>query len=148
MSKPLYQIIASKLVAYNNCANRAALGAEHNIWGERHFNALKAAVKEGMPSGSGFDNGTQIEIESSKKDKLVFLTSYHHMDANGFYDGWTEHQVIITPSFDGFDIRVTGRNRNEIKEYIEGAFYEALRKRYDESYDEATETYHYHGIID
>ena len=44
------------------------------------------------------------------------------MSETGFYDGWTEHKVIVTPSFAGIDLRITGRNRNDIKDHIHDCF--------------------------
>ena len=78
-------------------------------------------IMQGAPSGSGFDSGTQLDDKSTPK-KLIFNTSYHHMDDAGYYIGWTDHQVIITPSFDGMDIKVTGKNYNDIKDYIGDVF--------------------------
>ena len=50
------------------------------------------------------------------------------MTEHGYYDGWTEHDVIVTPSLrsPGFSLRITGRNRRDIKEYIADAFHDAL----------------------
>jgi hypothetical protein len=49
------------------------------------------------------------------------------MNDGGFYDGWTDHSVIVTPSLvEGFNLRVTGRNRKDIKEYIAEQFCMAL----------------------
>lgn len=78
-------------------------------------------IMAGAPSGSGFDSGTTLGDKSTPK-KLIFNTSYHHMDDDGFYIGWTHHKVIITPSFDGMDIKVTGKNYNDIKDYIGDVF--------------------------
>ena len=75
-----------------------------------------------MPSGSGVDSGTKL-LDNSTPDRLVFQADFHHMDENGFYDGWTEHQIIVTPSLAyGFNVRITGRNRNEIKDYLADLF--------------------------
>jgi hypothetical protein len=52
------------------------------------------------------------------------------MDKTGMYDGWTNHSLIVKPSFDGLNIRVTGRNKNYIKEYLADLFYEALTQEY------------------
>lgn len=49
------------------------------------------------------------------------------MNENGYYDGWTEHTVTVVPTFDGVDIRIGGRNRNDIKEYMHQTFDQALR---------------------
>ena len=49
----------------------------------------------------------------------MLYTHFHHMNDGGFYDGWTEHSVVVTPSLVyGFDTRITGRDRNDIKNYI------------------------------
>ena len=71
-----------------------------------------------MPSGSGFDSGTKFDFDKSTPNKLVFQTSYHHMNQNGYYDGWTEHTITVTPSLQfGFDAVIGGRDRNGWKEY-------------------------------
>jgi hypothetical protein len=76
---------------------------------------------ETAPSGSGFDAGTQVNEDRS--DILLFTTAYHHMDEDGFYDGWTEHTVRVKPSLAwGFDLTVSGRDRNDIKDYIADVF--------------------------
>ena len=57
----------------------------------------------------------------------MFRVDFHHMDDNGYYDGWTEHVVTVKPSlcFD-IEISVSGRNRNGIKEYILDTFHHLL----------------------
>lgn len=76
-----------------------------------------------LPHGSGFDSGTKIDLDASHADRLVFHTSYHHMNDGGFYDGWTEHTVTVTPAFIGtFHIRISGPSRNDIKEVISQEF--------------------------
>ena len=73
------------------------------------------------PSGSGFDSGT--ELVTGSMNKLVFKTAFHHMDEMGGYDGWTEHKVTVTGSllFD-YNIKISGRDRNNIKEYMTEVF--------------------------
>lgn len=88
-------------------------------------------VHEYMPSGSGIDMGTKIVWERTTAKRIVLSAPFHHMDEHGFYDGWTDHNIIITPRFDGdFDLQVTGRNRNQIKEYLGDTFHYALSKSY------------------
>jgi hypothetical protein len=104
------------------------------VWFERHTDRI-AALNGVMPSGAGFDNGTEIVLADdlakaagcSTGAKLVFQTAFHHMTADGVYDGWTEHTVTVTPSFiGGFDLKVSGRDRNQIKDYIADTFSHAL----------------------
>lgn len=121
LTRPLYRAIAEKLQAIENC--REAGNAE---WESRHGDAIEELVKAHMPSGSGFDNGTILDDDSTP-DKLVFLTSFHHMNDGGMYDGWTYHSVTIKASLaNGFDMRIGGRDRNDIKDYIAECFSQAL----------------------
>lgn len=72
-----------------------------------------------LPSGSGIDNGMTFEWTKSKPNKLVFKFSWHHMDEHGGYDGWTDHTLTITPCFVfGFVMKITGRDKNQIKAYL------------------------------
>jgi len=79
-----------------------------------------------LPSGSGFDAGTRLDRVKSLPDKIVLGTSFHHMDQHGGYCGWTEHDVVITPSFIGAQIKVTGRDKRQIKDYISDTMHEVL----------------------
>lgn len=120
----IYQAIANRIQSINNCIEN------NNVeWLEKHKAKLYELVKNQMPSGSGFNNGTGIAVHMSDPNRLVFFTSFHHMNDCGFYDGWTEHKVIVTPDLShGFNLRITGRDRNEIKDYIHEVFDYALRK--------------------
>ncbi len=117
----LYQAIARTLQALRNSQNVLNVA-----WAERHAEDLKKFVAM-LPDGSGFDRGTQLDQSKSTADKLVFNTAFHHMDAHGGYAGWTEHTVTVRAclQFD-FYVTVSGRNRNDIKEYIADAFNSAL----------------------
>ena len=119
---PLYRRLASLLGSADRCD-----AAGNTEWATRHRDTIRDLVKQHMPSGSGFDNGTALDEDASSPDKLVFTTSFHHMDADGVYGGWTEHKVTVTPSLAfGFDLRVSGRDRNGIKDYIAETFGHAL----------------------
>lgn len=84
-----------------------------------------------LPSGSGIDCGTKIDIDKSNTNEIVLHCSYHHMNDNGFYDGWTEHKIRIWPTFDGFDFTISGRNRNDVKEYLEQCYHQTLSDECD-----------------
>jgi hypothetical protein len=128
MERKVYQQIASCLQAIENCRKSG-----NTAWEERHGETIKALVDRFMPSGSGFDNGTELD-ESSKPNRLVFTTAFHHMNDGGMYDGWTEHSVIVTPDLaSGFDLRITGRDRNEIKDYIGEVFHSGLSATVDDA---------------
>ena len=124
MKSKIYQSIARKNQAIFNCEKSGNL-----TWQLNHKNAILDLVHETAPSGSGIDCGTKIELADCTENKLVFLCQFHHMNDNGFYDGWTEHKVIITPDLaSGFNIRITGRDRNQIKEYLYDVYSEWLNE--------------------
>src|SRR5574337_494655 len=117
----LYTAIARAVGAAIRCEIPGASCAE---WGPKHRARIDALVRERCPSGSGFNNGTKFDHDRSRPDRLILRTAFHHMDENGFYDGWTEHDVIVTPSLEfGYAIRVTGRNQLNIKDYIADLFH-------------------------
>lgn len=121
--QPLYQSIARALLAM-----KSAEETGNEEWARMHWRRAAQLSHEHLPSGAGFDNGSKLD-RSSTADKLVFLTAFHHMDESGGYDGWTEHQVVVKSSLAwGFELRVTGRDRNEIKSYIAECFGEDLGK--------------------
>lgn len=96
-------------------------------WYGRHADRIRALVSKYLPRGSGFDSGTTIDMDRSRPDFLVFCTSFHHMDENGFYDGWTEHTVTVRACMiHGIRMHITGPNRNDILDYIGESFQHAL----------------------
>jgi len=89
-----------------------------------------ARLMDSAPRGSGFDNGTTVD--QGRGGTLEFTTVFHHMDENGYYDGWTHHVVRVKPSLAwGFDLTASGPNRNEIKDYITDVFEARLRQEVD-----------------
>jgi hypothetical protein len=92
---------------------------KENIEGAQHE---LIHLMDSAPSGSGFDNGTTID-KLSTANRLIFNTSFHHMNEDGYYIYWTSHRVIITPDLThNFSIRITGKNKRDIKEYIGDEF--------------------------
>lgn len=129
-NRPLYQVLASLIDAHARCMERSGHADE---WRKRYRDRIKALVRDKMPSGSGCDIGTKIDLETSKPDRLVFCVEFHHMDDHGHYDGWTSHEVIVTPSLQfGISLRITGRNRNEIKDHLHEIFDLSLRAEVQE----------------
>jgi hypothetical protein len=95
-------------------------------WKDRHEESINEICSV-LPHGSGIDGKCEISLELCKKDRIVFYVEFHHMDENGYYAGWTEHNIILTPSFIfGFEMRITGRNNNDIKEYLHQIFSEVF----------------------
>lgn len=138
MKQPLYLAIATLLQRQRYLADSFLHSQQESS--RNHYLAMKvhvedvltAFLKEHLPSGSGFDAGTQLDSDSCEvknrefPGRLWFETSYHHMDEHGGYDGWTEHNVVVVPVFGGFDIKVSGINKNGIKDDIAEVFHNVL----------------------
>ena len=121
-TRPLYRVLADLVTARANCRKSA-----NNEWLHRHGEKLTELCNDMLPSGSGIDNGTRLEEDACKDGaRLVFTLSFHHMNDAGMYDGWTDHVATVTPSFQGIDIAISGRNRNDIKDYLYETLHFAL----------------------
>ncbi len=127
LPRKLYQILAGSVQARLNCLADEERTNEKHAWTVKHTYIIETLVKEFMPSGSGIDSGTKIDLDQSTGEKLVFHFGYHHMDEYGGYDGWTEHKLTVTPSLQfKFNLSISGRNRNDIKEYLHETYSCAL----------------------
>ena len=123
--KTLASELANLVIARANC-----IKSGNDEWRDRHEQRADELCREMLPHGNGIDgNHATIDWDASSDRRLVLAPAdFHHMDENGTYDGWTEHRVIVTPSLAfGIDVRVTGRDRNSIKEYLAEQFDYALR---------------------
>ena len=97
----------------------------NTIW-ENRVNAKVETFAQYLPSGSGVDSGTTIEEGDCTDSRIVLSCGFHHMNDAGYYTQWTQHKIILDASFGGFNIRVTGRNINDIKDYLADLFHSAL----------------------
>lgn len=121
MERKVYQVLASRIAARLN-----SMKVGHQ-WVERHTDAIEQIERDYLPSGSGFDAGTKIDLEASNGNRLVLVTEFHHMNEMGGYDGWTTHRVIVEPDlYYGFTLTITGRDRDQIKDYLSDMFNQAL----------------------
>lgn len=94
----------------------------NEVWKEKHEIRINEML-ELLPHGSGIDEGIKFDWEGSKKDKLIFNFGFHHLNENGYYDGWTNHKLIVIPSFiGGYAMDIKGINRNMVKDYLYDVF--------------------------
>lgn len=75
-----------------------------------------------LPSGSGIDYGCKIDVKNSGKNKVVILFDFHFLNDSGYYDGCENYRIIIKPELTGFDMRIIGKNREQIKDYFYDLF--------------------------
>jgi hypothetical protein len=157
----VYELIASFLQARDNCIDKmrhlnpnavtASIPIQENEyhrlqeWRDRHESTIEQLVADFLPSGAGWDHGTKINFDRSTPEKLVFYGSYHHMN-EGFYSGWTDHTIIVRPSLvSDYVLAISGRNRNDIKDYLYQTFDYALRRM---AYWRDTDSRYHHAPID
>ena len=101
-------------------AKRSCIESGNQAWEETWDKRIDEYMAS-APSGSGWDEGTRLGEWNGRT--IVFFGSFHHMDEGGGYDGWTEHIIRVNPSLAcGFDLTISGRNRNDIKEYLSEMF--------------------------
>ena len=136
MTRKVYQTIAALVDARARCltSTTRVMDGDTDVtlshWQDmanRHEVTVNLLCRDRLPNGSGWDSGTTIDWHASTAEKLVFYGEYHHMDDGGFYDGWTEHTVTVRPSLAfGIELKISGRNRNAIKDYLADLFHTAL----------------------
>ena len=86
-----------------------------------------ALLQELLPIVKGIEKKSVILLKSTE-NRIVIDTAYWH----DLLQEWTEHQIVVTPSFEGeINVRVTGKNVDNIKEYLHEVFREALMKEYE-----------------
>jgi hypothetical protein len=128
-TQTLAGFIAATVGALQRCEK------DGNDFAVKHRELLEYIERNLLPRGAGIDSGTTIAYSRCTDEKLVLLTSYHHMNDGGMYDGWTEHTVTVRAGFNGLLITISGPNRNEIKDYLHETFHDCLSATdaYDES---------------
>ena len=125
-----------KLLAAAVGARLRSIETWNTVWQERHENRIKMIETDILPHGSGFDVGCNVDLDRSMADRIVIVTSFHHMSDAGYYTRWTDHDVIVTPSLEfDFHLRITGRNHRDIKDYIGDVFGSLLASEVIETAD-------------
>ena len=139
MARYLYSELASAIQARINCGERIynPISGKYSIvkradknpeWFDKWTERI-AELSTLLPHGSGINCGTKIDLDKSHAGKIIMYAGFHHMNESGMYDGWTYHTVTVTPSFTSHvNLRISGRDRNQIKEYLYETFYCALEQ--------------------
>jgi hypothetical protein len=86
-------------------------------WVEKHTVYINEILKA-LPHGSGIDAGMHIDFDRSTETRIIFKFSWHHMDEYGYYDGWTDNELIITPTFGDKDLLIRGQRLKNIKDLL------------------------------
>jgi len=115
MKTKLISRIYRTLQAENNCKI-----ANNSEWQKNHSYHLDELEKL-LPSGSGIDSGCKID-RTFKNNQVKIFCDFHNMDENGYYCGWSRFIVVCKPEFDGIDIKITGKDKYFVKDYLYDLF--------------------------
>ena len=120
-----YKALASMIQARKNC-----LESNNQKWFEKHGKNIQKIIGS-LPHGSGIDGETGIDLTRSTSEKIIIFSSFHCMNGEGYYDGWSDFTIKIIPSlqFD-FELKITGNfgKYSDIKEYLYNIFDADLRE--------------------
>ena len=121
-----YSELASRIDARNRCYETG------NSWYKKHDEVIDQLI-DLLPHGSGVDGKTELVLEKCKPydkpvNRIVIASSYHYMNDMGYYDGWYDFELIITPDFHGVDVKIKGAfgRNSDIKDYLFDYFYYAI----------------------
>jgi hypothetical protein len=129
--RPLYVAIATALEALQGCRRDNANESQRS-W-ESKWEAFIVRASCELPRGSGFDSYPAIDTDDIKANRITITGSYHCMDADGYYCGWTDYTVTVKPSLtNGFTMRIVGGD-SDFKDYVHECFDIALRQEFPES---------------
>lgn len=124
MQTKLYRELASRVQARSACQKTG-----NNEWFAKHTEFAEKLLGE-LPHGSGLDGTWGIDYAKSHAERLVLTMQYHAMDENGFYDGWIDFSLTITPSLSmGCKLNIRGNfgKYQDVKDYLYETLDAALR---------------------
>lgn len=122
MKRTLISAIARTVQALQSCEE-----SKNMEWITKHSEKLDL-LDTYLPHGSGIDTYCKVDREKSNFEKVYILCEFHHLNENGYYEGYTDHKIIVTPNFDGIALNISGKNKNQIKDYLYDLFSYELQK--------------------
>lgn len=108
MDQTIISKLSGSIGAYHRC-----IESGNEEWESKHLDAIQDIQKNRLPSGSGIDSGTVVNVEESTENKITMNVSFHHMNDCGMYVGWVDYKLVITPTFSGIDIDISSDVGNE-----------------------------------
>jgi len=124
MPKKIYQELATLTDARLRC-----IQMDNKEWEEKHTEKIEEMVKRFPIDDPIFD------FYESNGQKLVIHSSYHHMNENGFWDGYSDFTIKVTSDLMfGFKLSILGkfpRKYESTKDYLHELISSELDKIYE-----------------
>ena len=101
---------------------------------ENYEDEIDDIMKNIFPHGSGIDNGCTFNYEKSVNNRLVINSAYHCMNENGYYDGWVDFIVVLTPDLElDYTLNIRGNfgKYNHVKDYLYQIFHNSFDQEVD-----------------
>lgn len=127
MATKLYSTIANAILVLKSTKGPLA-GLFTNSALQYQEEVLECIEEDFLPYGSGFDAGCKISLEDSSHDKIVITSAYHKLNEYGYYEGWIDLIVTVTPSLIlDFVLTIDGEGIDDLdREYLQDEFGNAL----------------------
>jgi len=125
----VFQEIASVFNVYVNCKT-----SNNKEWEINHYNKIEKIIDTYLPSGSGINSGVSFNFDLSTSKKLIFTSSFHYMNNNGFYDGWIDFKIEIKPDLQFlYNMKIIGdfTKDKQLKDYLYDLFSECFNQQFD-----------------
>ena len=101
---------------------------------ENYENEIDNIMENRLPHGSGIDNGCHFDYNKSHNNRLVINSGYHCMNEDGYYDGWVDFIVIVTPDLE-LDYRLSIKGNfgkySHVKDYLYQIFHDSFDQEVD-----------------
>ena len=101
---------------------------------ENYENEIDNIMKNVLPHGSGIDDGCSFNYNKSQNNRLVINSAYHCMNENGYYDGWVDFTVVLTPDFElDYTLNIRGNfgKYGHVKDYLYQIFGDSFDQEVD-----------------
>lgn len=103
-------------------------------WIDKYDDNIDYIMRDVFPHGSGIDNGCHFNFDKSVNNKLVIDSGYHCMDPNGYYDGWIDFTVTLTPDLElDYKLNIRGNfgKYGHVKDYLYQIFHDVFDTIYE-----------------
>lgn len=133
--KKLAQIAYSRLRCIDSINSSSITDNIRNWknWIDTYEDGIDYIMQNVFPYGSGIDNGCTFNYDKSYNNRIVINSGYHCMNENGYYDGWIDFTVVLTPDLElDYSLKIVGKfgKYGHVKDYLYQIFHDSFDHEY------------------